>query len=282
MANKLHLSTGYIQSPADNNDAKFKYELPLKFARVLPPTADVRQWLPPIYDQLNLGACVAWMVKTLMATCYIKLGLSDPDLSALMLYYLARARAGELNLGDIGCTPRDALKAANKTGICLEALWPYIIELYNVKPPEACYQDAANHKILGYHIIEHDLRYMKACIADGFPYGVGIVIKENFPQDPGIWDIPMPQGDELGGHAGVIVAYDDAVQKFLFRSTWGVWWGSAGYATIPYAFMENPEFTYEAWTVRLLAALPGSVPAQSDGCKNVLAAWIASLFKKAG
>jgi len=49
----------------------------------------------------------------------------------------------------------------------------------------------------------------------------------------------MPEGEVLGGHALVLVGYNDSTSRFTFRNSWGASWGDAGYGTIPYAYLTS-------------------------------------------
>jgi len=260
-------SLGYRPSVPDKRDAAFRYFLPKEFLAAIPAQASVKDLLPTAYDQGMLGSCVAQATKALMAYCYTKQDMLDPDLASLMLYYLARELDGDV-YNDVGCTPRNALKAANKTGVCREELWPYQIERFADRPAEGCYQDAAQFMISSYHAMPQTLSMLRGCIAEGFPFSVGIFIHENFPLDSATGDIPMPAGEPLGGHDIAIVWYDDYTRRFGVRNSWPDW-GVDGYGSIPYEYLLNPMYAQDHWTVRLVNPLnPGAgMPvALSKGC----------------
>jgi C1A family cysteine protease len=46
-------------------------------------------------------------------------------------------------------------------------------------------------------------------------------------------------GDLLGGHAVVIVGYDDAEQYFIVKNSWGIDWGESGYFRIGYSELSS-------------------------------------------
>ena len=50
------------------------------------------------------------------------------------------------------------------------------------------------------------------------------------------------------------VGYDDAIQRFRVRNSWGADWGDGGYFTIPYIYLSNPGLASDFWTIRLLDA----------------------------
>jgi C1A family cysteine protease len=52
--------------------------------------------------------------------------------------------------------------------------------------------------------------------------------------------IPSPKStDRLQGtHAVVAVGYDDDEQRLIIRNSWGVGWGDAGHAWLPYDYVD--------------------------------------------
>lgn len=68
--------------------------------------------------------------------------------------------------------------------------------------------------------------------------------------DP-VADEPMGTNDDphLGGHALVLVGYDDTEQTFVVRNSQGVSWGANGYGYIPYAYVLNAMLARDFWVV---------------------------------
>ena len=71
---------------------------------------------------------------------------------------------------------------------------------------------------------------MKQCLASGFPFVIGFQVYQSFESDQvastGI--VPMPDVNNeqlLGGHAVLVVGYDDSNQWFIVRNSWGSWMG---------------------------------------------------------
>jgi C1A family cysteine protease len=65
-------------------------------------------------------------------------------------------------------------------------------------------------------------------------------------------NMPGPNEQEVGGHAVVAVGYDDAQQRFIVRNSWGTGWGMAGYFTMPYTYLTEPNLSDDFWTVRVV------------------------------
>jgi len=65
----------------------------------------------------------------------------------------------------------------------------------------------------------------------------------------------MPAKSEklLGGHAVLVVGYDDTAKRFVVRNSWGAGWAMGGYFTIPYDYYTDSNLADDLWTVRLVA-----------------------------
>ena len=172
------------------------------------------------------------------------------DVSRLFIYYNARALDGIQN-ADNGASLRSALKAVNSIGYCWEEVWPYTLSKVNVKPPDVAYQDAQLKKVLDYSsLLVRD--EMLTCLADGYPFIIGISIFESFETSDvrrtGIVPMPSPREASRGGHAILIVGYDKKTERFLARNSWGSMWGMSGYFTIPFDYIAG--YAWDAWTIR--------------------------------
>jgi C1A family cysteine protease len=253
-------SFGWIKDKEDKLDYKYS---DIQASVSLPSEGSVKSLFPFLpYDQGHLGSCVGQATAALMSAAYIKQDLPDPILSRLMIYYNARALEGVVS-EDSGCTPRDAIKCAAKQGVCLEELWPYLIEKFADKPTLECYTNALNHQILSYYSVLPNLTSIKTCITEGYPFSLGIMVYENYPRETPTGDFPMPNGEQIGGHDIVAIGYSDITQKVIIRNSWGEAWGNGGYGTLPYDYI-TPELIGDLWTIRMVET-PKSI-STNDGC----------------
>lgn len=94
---------------------------------------------------------------------------------------------------------------------------------------------------------------MKRYLVAGYPFVTGIAIYSEFDSDDAArtGNIPMPTANSefLGGHAVVVIGYNDATQRFKFRNSWGTGWGNNGYGTLPYAYLLDPLLTSDMWYI---------------------------------
>jgi C1A family cysteine protease len=99
-----------------------------------------------------------------------------------------------------------------KQGVCTEDEWPYSTDLDVVteKPPDQAYVDALQNKVIAYHRVTQNLRQMKGCLAEGYPFVFGFAVYESFESDDvartGVVPMPDPNVEEqVGGHAVMAV-----------------------------------------------------------------------------
>lgn len=206
----------------------------------------------PVVDQDNLGACVWFAIIAHLAATAVENDLEPVDLSQLYGYYRYRELHGDINSDD-GCYIRDAVKLANKEGICHGESWKYIISNWNKKPPKECYYEAPEHRVLSYHTLE-SLEDMLQSIAMGYGFVGGISCYESLDdpvtQQTGIVRMPGAEEKLQGGHAIFFCGYDIHKQMFKFQNSWGKGWGDKGFGYIPFRYVNNPYLAADFWTVR--------------------------------
>ncbi len=64
--------------------------------------------------------------------------------------------------------------------------------------------------------------------------------------------MPWPAHSEQprGGHAVLMVGYDDSKHCWLVRNSWGEQWGEEGYFWMPYEYALHADLAADFWTVR--------------------------------
>lgn len=248
---------GYIKDKSDNRDIPFKLDkATLQALKNLPSHVDLRTTgnFPPVYDQGDLGSCVAQSTAALLY--FLDKNIPDddsfPDVqrSRLQLYYNARKIEGTVDSDD-GCMIRDAFKGLNSVGVAPETDWPYEPTRFSMEPP----QDVTvnNQKLINYKRISRNLEGIKLAVAAGYPVVVGLLLYSSFESDhtstTGIVTMPDKKKEqELGGHAVLIVGYDDTKQWFIVRNSWGTTWGDLGYFYLPYEYVKSAKMASDFWS----------------------------------
>jgi len=229
---------GWKPQPADPRDYTLTSHRPdlLYAGEPLAAAVDLRPKMPPVRDQGNLGSCTAF--ASAAAFEFINNGrFQVHDGAELAQYYNARVESGLSPSQDTGAYNRAAVAALAKYGLGAEATWPYEISKFRQKPPQAYFDDGVKHKATRYIAVPNSSAQIKALLGRGIPVVIGFLVYSNYNEGArsGIW--PMPGGRVEGGHAVLIVGYDDAKGWWIIRNSWGAFWGLQGYGFLPYAYL---------------------------------------------
>ncbi|MEG2677474.1 MAG: C1 family peptidase [Oscillospiraceae bacterium] len=234
----------------DSRDAKLNQTM----LGPIPMSVDLRPLCPPVFNQGELGSCTAnaGVAARMMLTIVKTL------LSRLFLYYKEREIEGTVSV-DAGATMRTLCKALHKYGVSSEHLWPYNIENFAEKPSLAADINAMEYRILGYKAFDENgiadyVAQIRQYLATRHqPVLIGVLVYESFESEAaertGYVPVPDTKTEKfLGGHALLIVGYDDEKQLFIVRNSWGVQWGAMGYGFMPYEFVTR-KIAFDAWVL---------------------------------
>ena len=229
---------GWVPDLPDARD--YMYSAPDTVLTKMPKKVDLRgRNMPKVYDQGELGSCTANAIGAAFEFGQVKQGLKDFMPSRLFIYYNERAMEGTIDT-DSGAMIRDGMKSVNKIGVCTEVTWPYDIPRFTEKPPKTAYTEAKKHQAQG-------------CLAQGYPFVFGFAVYESFmsPDVAKTGQVPLPpRGEQLiGGHAVLAVGYDDSINSFIVRNSWGQKWGMKCYCTMPYGYLTDPQLSRDFWAI---------------------------------
>lgn len=248
MSKEIKKCYGWKNSIPDFRD--FHYAPPMSLA-ASPPLMDLRPGCATVYDQSSLGSCTAQAIAGLVEYLKKKQSKEVFTPSRLFIYYNERVLEGTVR-EDAGATIRSGFKVVSQLGNPHESLWWYNINKFAVRPNVNVYKDGLNHQVLRYTRVNNSrLEDMKTCLASGFPIVGGFAVYSSFETSTvartGI--VPMPARNErmLGGHAIMIVGYNDSTQRFIVRNSWGMW-GDKGYCYMPYSYLCNMQLADDFWT----------------------------------
>lgn len=235
----------------------------------LPSRCDLRATghLSPVEDQGPIGSCTAQAVVGLIEYLMRAGGGDGHDMSRLFVYKMSRRLLGWE--GDTGAYLRTAIKSVALFGLPPEEEWPYEVARYDEEPLAYHFAFAQNFKATTYARLDGygdgmaTLDSVKRCLQDGFPVVFGFPVYSSIDMVgmQGRYVIPNPgRLDALrGGHAVLAVGYDDDLETslpgakrtcgaLLIRNSWGVDWGIAGYAYLPYEYVSSL-LAVDFWTV---------------------------------
>lgn len=204
----------------------------------------------PIKHQGQTNACTGFGLSVVVEHLLRSAGREpEPAISPFMLYSMAR-RYDEFpgSIEDEGSSLRGALKGWFKHGACHAKLFagldmPTASTSFEddwwfdaVKRPLGAYYriDARNLTDMHIALNEVGVLYGSASCHTGWDEGIDVPTLKRRPTSfKGIWEIPIQPGSAAhAGHAFAIVGYNE--RGFLIQNSWGVEWGSYGYALLTY------------------------------------------------
>ena len=242
---------GWTPEFPDHRDIMFS--LPQKIKK-LPTKVDLRNDALPIYDQGALGSCTANAISAAYAFDVLKQQEETFYIpSRLFIYYNERVKEGTVDQ-DSGAMLRDGIKSIKKVGVCAEDSWPYDISKFTNKPTDSCYKEASKNKAILYKKVSRSLYDFKSCLVAGFPFVGGFSVYESFESkevaQTGKMSMPNPSEKLLGGHAILVMGYDDELGCFIVRNSWGSKWGDKGYFYMPYEYLTNSSLSNDFWVIQ--------------------------------
>lgn len=265
----MSLTTPLHGGIRDRPDPRDHLYQPPARAAATPAAVDLRPQCPPVYDQGRLASCTANAIAGAIQFVRRK-HAQTPDFvpSRLFIYYNERALAGT-TADDAGASTRDGIRSVVSQGAAPESLWPYVDTPASTpggpfpadapagqQPPAAAYDVASEVKVTRYLRLHNQLDQLRACLAEGYPFTIGIVVYPSFMSAPHQQQTvtPLPGTDEqpLGEHVVLAVGYDDARQWLICRNSWGVQQADQGYFYLPYAYLQRPALVGDLWTLRTL------------------------------
>lgn len=252
----LHGGYGWVPDLPDQRDMVYAPD-PVALAKLaVTPHLDLTHdaHMPPVWDQGQLGSCTAHSVGAAFTFAHAKAGHPKFDPSRLWIYYQERVIEGTV-AQDAGAMIRDGFKVCANLGVAPTSDWPYDITTFSHAPSAKAVTDALKHKSVAYRAVSQDLTAIKSALVSGFPVSFGFTVYASFesPAVAASGDAPMPAHNErmLGGHAVLLVGYDDPSQRFLVRNSWGTTWGKQGYFTMPYAYVISASLANDFWQVSI-------------------------------
>jgi len=240
----------------DSRDFLFLTHIKQIKPRDLPKSFDLRNTglIPPIVDQGELGSCTA-NASSYGLRFQLKKNSNDFQPSRLYIYYFTRLLEGSVNY-DSGASLRDTMRAIKKNGACDENIWNYDITKFTKKPSQqAITEGIKKRKSFQYLSVRNNINTIKNALYQGYPITIGIAVYSSFESDKvaQTGEVPLPDiknENMLGGHAILMISYDDITRKFGFMNSWGTSWGNKGFFTLPYDYVLNPNLAFDFWAIK--------------------------------
>ena len=256
---------GWSRDLPDHRD--YLYATPHDVLSSLPSSVDLRNTMPPVYDQGQIGSCTANAIAGAIQWDRMKMK-QTPDFvpSRLFIYWNERSVERTVPL-DAGAMIRDGIKVVATKGVPDETLWPYVAtpadpntNLFPIgsppreDPPSSVWGAAWHHKTLTYARVTQSLSQLKGCLAAGYPFVFGFSVYSNiydqFGEPVVTLNVPSSSDQLLGGHAVVGVGYSDTTGMFIIRNSWGPNVMDNGYFFMSYSYLTDANLANDIWTIR--------------------------------
>ncbi|KPL23431.1 MAG: hypothetical protein AMJ75_06080 [Phycisphaerae bacterium SM1_79] len=238
-----------VPDPFDPRDFQYGAGIVGLRAPAIPKRVDYSNETEPVGDQRYTGSCVGWASAYGLRNWlrYQETGQKQPKFSVRFAWMGAKEHDPfELNVAfDLsGTRIRDAFKIMRKFGACPDKLWPFSKLLPNPDYEDRIRREAMRHRIgIYYSLVTNQERRIH--LAKEGPFVVGVPVYSNWATIDASGVVPGPGGAFRGGHALLVVGYDDKTQLFKFQNSWGSNWGDKGYGYLTYEYMKN--HSWSSW-----------------------------------
>ena len=216
------------------------------FTIPLPPAVSLKKYCPKVADQGETNSCVGWsvgygtysMMEAIRNAWTDTKIITDSARSAMYLY-------NQLNIRD--CDSKTSVVAALDTlksqGVCRIADFSY--DYCDKLPPKELIQKTREKERIKEYAMLFSLQnknaflkiqLVKECLEKGAPVIVSMNITDDFfylPPGQKFWT-PDTNEKTIGGHAMVVVGYNDTLQAFEVLSSWGDKWANGGFVWVQY------------------------------------------------
>ena len=205
----------------------------------LPSSVDLSVDAPVPGNQGLQGSCVGWAVAYALKTYHERIERGWPltddrhVMSPAYIYNQIKVPGG-------GAYFVDAFILLVNEGVSSWAQMPYDPFDDRSQPIASARAEAGNYKIADWGTVLRNthqvfVQEIKRHLATGTPLVVGIPVHpdfDNLSESNPVYD--DDSGPQRGGHAVVIVGYDDRRSAFKIANSWGTDWGIGGYGWIDY------------------------------------------------
>ncbi|TFH40635.1 MAG: hypothetical protein E4G96_07125, partial [Chrysiogenales bacterium] len=204
----------------------------------LPSRVDLSPLFPAPGYQGEQNSCVAWATAYAAKSYQENLGSGQSRADREKVFSPSYIYNQINNGRDQGSTIPDAIELVKNQGCATLTTMPY--GDYRTQPTRAAREEAAAYRVESYARLDgKNLASLKTLLADGVPIIVGMKTYENFmTYSGGVYS--RTGGAYIGGHAMIIVGYDDGKNAFKIMNSWSDRWGDKGFVQYDYAlFTEN-------------------------------------------
>jgi C1A family cysteine protease len=203
-----------------------------------------KSYVTPVKNQQSCGSCWAFATAAALES-YLLMTQNVPnynlDLSEQLLLSCYNTN------GCSGGSPSGASYYIQSVGLPVESCFTYkAFDAQDGANSVLCGQACSNwanttYRISHYGSVSATVSAIKDALVNYGPLVTTFsVYADFFSYHGGIYS--YTSGTYQGGHAVLIVGYDDANQCFIVKNSWGTGWGEAGYFRIAYSQLASPVY----------------------------------------
>jgi hypothetical protein len=246
-------ATGLRFAPQDEYRALPLASTPLM--GLLPPRVDLSSAFPAPHaaGQGKQGSCVGWAIayalKSYLERVERHWEFSDTTVFSPAYIYNSAKEPGTCT---VGTYYTKALKFVQENGAARWSAFPYDVGDCARAASSEERQQALPFRIASYATVNTtDITEVKAHVASGEPVLIGMWVDREFQNLCSNCVYQGVRSNPLGGHALVVVGYDDDKGAFKIINSWGSLWATAGYGWMSYtAFSDtSPRTVVEGYVV---------------------------------
>ncbi|MGB1242265.1 MAG: C1 family peptidase [Chitinophagales bacterium] len=248
----------------DDEDAK--YESQPRHARYdsekfgeFPLRVDLKPYCPLVGNQGDINSCVGWATGygALTIQQAIENGWTDKRTitknahSALFIY-------NQIKVSDCdgGSRISDAIEFLSHNGDCYSRDFDGDVNNCQKSPEFTIQEYAKKYKVSDYMTLfdsdaEGALKVLriKESLSQGKPVIIGMKIRKNFARlkkGSKFWWPDLGNTTPVGGHAMVVVGYDESQKAFEIMNSWGKNWARGGFVKVKYNhFASHCKYAYQ-------------------------------------
>jgi len=264
-APEMPYALGLVPSPAGDYPRLYLAQA----VAPLPVSVDLSSGLPPVGNQGIQASCVGWAIAYYYRS--YQEGVQDHRLprQSTDLFspaYIYNQRTTSDCTRDGGMSMVQGLRIAVDQGVASLSTMPYNASDSCTQPSAAAQAEAALHRAQSFLNIfsgrgTANLQTLKQHLATGDPFLLAVPVYSEFygatSYNPVI-GVPAQGSLFFGGHAVLVVGYDEVARTFKFVNSWGAGWAQSGYAYLTYDFVQQS--AWEAWILTDTDTTPPTLP----------------------
>jgi len=204
--------------------------------RALPASMDWRSengnYVTNVRHQQKCGSCWAFAMAGALESYVLRTrNMPGVDLDLSEQVMLSCSGAGTCQGGQLNAN------FLQKTGLPAESAYPYTAADGTCSSAAAGWQKTA-YKIDGWGSVSQSLSSIKSALASYGPLPIAMMVYEDFMHyKSGVYTYTT--GKRLGGHAVILVGYNDQERYFIVKNSWGTGWGENGFFRIDYSELNS-------------------------------------------